>query len=226
MVVRPRLFVHVTWTTLERRAMITPKVVQFLREFLPAEAARHGCETVALGMVCDHVHLALRLPSRFDLSRLLQGLKGASARRVTADLNISAIGLRWAKGYQASTVGPKALSAVVDYVNSQSIRHPDLTIEDRHRPGNSPALQGGSPKAPSRRFSRRNHATPPPRHSSYRVASPPTASLPLAPTIVPSHRAESVARPLRTARQKSPTSRCRHANRRARWPGIAGVSLR
>jgi len=127
---RPRLFIHVTWTTLERRPVIVPKVARFLRRFLPAEAARHGCETIALGMVHDHVHMVLRLPSRFDLPRLLQGLKGASARLVTADIDTSPIGLRWAKGYHASTVGPGGIRAVVDYVNAQSERHPDLAIAE------------------------------------------------------------------------------------------------
>ena len=120
-----QLFVHLVWTTLERRPMIGKLEARFLERFLPGEAERHGCQTIAVGIVCDHVHLVLRLPSRFDLPRLTQGLKGASARLASLD---SLTGLRWAKGYEAKTVSPGSLDRVVNYVQTQTQRHPDRTL--------------------------------------------------------------------------------------------------
>lgn len=122
------LFVHLTWTTYRRLPMIGTSESRFLERFLPAEVRRHAATMIALGMVCDHVHMLLRLPGRFDVPRLVQGLKGASARLANADQRISLTGLRWANGYHAVSVSPRGVSAAVHYVKNQGVHHPDRAI--------------------------------------------------------------------------------------------------
>jgi len=123
------LFVHLTWTTFRRMPMIGATEARFLGRFLPAEARRHRTTIIAVGLVRDHVHVLLRLPGRFDLPRLVQGLKGASARLANADQRISRGGLRWANGYHVRSVSPRNLPAAVDYVHRQGDRHPDRAIQ-------------------------------------------------------------------------------------------------
>ena len=108
--------------------MIGPRERAFLREFLPAEASRPGAGVLAVGMVSDHVHLLLQLPAAFDVPRLVQGLKGASARLASKDAAKSLVGLRWAKGYHAVSVSPGALADTIVYVRTQAQRHPDRAI--------------------------------------------------------------------------------------------------
>jgi REP element-mobilizing transposase RayT len=129
------LFIHLTWATFRRMPMIGPTEARFLRRFLPSEAQRHGAAIIAMGMVCDHVHLVLRLPGRFDLPRLVQGLKGASARLANQDNRISLAGLRWAHGYHLISVSPRNLRVAVQYVRRQAQRHPDRAIEMGPRRG-------------------------------------------------------------------------------------------
>src|SRR5438552_14467016 len=50
-----RLYVHLTWTTLQRQPLINHGVADFLRRFLPREAKRHGARLLASGIVADHV---------------------------------------------------------------------------------------------------------------------------------------------------------------------------
>jgi REP element-mobilizing transposase RayT len=111
--------------------MITARALSFLRRFLPAEARRHGAAVLAMGAVCDHVHLLLRLPGAFDVPRLVQGLKGASARLVNQNPVVHPTGLRWATGYDARSVSPRSLSQVRDYVVRQPHHHPDRAIRTR-----------------------------------------------------------------------------------------------
>jgi REP element-mobilizing transposase RayT len=122
------LFVHLTWTTFRRMPMIGTTEARFLGRFLPAESRRHGAAVLALGLVRDHVHLLFRLPGRFDLPRLVQALKGASARMANADQQISRGGLRWASGYHVQSVSPRSLPRAADYVRRQADRHPDRAI--------------------------------------------------------------------------------------------------
>ena len=119
------LYVHLVWVTWQRRPMITARVASFLRRFLPAEAARHGCAVVALGMVPDHVHMVLRIPPRVDLPRMVQRFKGASARLGSQE---SVVGLRWEKGYQLKTVSPGGLPRVIAYVKNQAERHGEAPL--------------------------------------------------------------------------------------------------
>jgi REP element-mobilizing transposase RayT len=125
----PLLFVHISWTTYERRPMITNTVQRFLRRFVPAEAQRHGATVMAMGVVSDHVHVLIRLPGSFDVPRLVQGLKGASARLLNADLTATPTGLRWAPGYDARSVSPGAISRISAYIVNQAQRHPDRAID-------------------------------------------------------------------------------------------------
>jgi len=124
------LFIHLTWTTFRRLPMIGPSEARFLERFLPAEAQRHKTTVIALGLVQGHVHLVLRLPGQFDLPRLVQGLKGASARLANQDTTISKTGLRWAGGYTAVSIGRHQLRTAIGYVKNQAQRHPDRAIRD------------------------------------------------------------------------------------------------
>ena len=108
--------------------MITAGIRTFLDRFLPAEAARHGVRILALGMVDDHVHLILHLPLVSDIPRLVQGLKGASARLINRDVQLSTVGLRWDRGYDIRSISPKALTRAIGYVRSQHHRHADRVI--------------------------------------------------------------------------------------------------
>jgi putative transposase len=123
-----RLYLHLTWTTLERTPLITEPARAFLDRFLRQEAGRHGVHPLAVGMVRDHVHMILELPPVFDLPRLTQGLKGASARVANRDGHAGERSLKWAQGYDARTVGVAQLAGAVRYVEQQPRRHPDRAI--------------------------------------------------------------------------------------------------
>src|SRR5437016_1311943 len=80
-----RFYAHLSWTTWARLPLIDERVAHFLGPFLLAEAKRHGARVMEMGIVRDHVHLLLELPPVYDAPRLVQGLKGASARIANRD---------------------------------------------------------------------------------------------------------------------------------------------
>ncbi|PYP53853.1 MAG: hypothetical protein DMD45_00665 [Gemmatimonadetes bacterium] len=57
-----------------------------------------GTRLIELGIVRNHVYLVLELPPRVDIPRLVQGLKGASARIANRDGVMPRAPLRWASG--------------------------------------------------------------------------------------------------------------------------------
>ena len=123
-----KLYVHLSWTTDGRLPTIGKSEEKFLRAFLPAEAKRHDADVVAIGMVSNHLHLVLRLPGVFNVPRMVQGLKGASARVINKDPGVSRNGIKWAKGYDFRSVSPGNLRRAIRYVELQAAHHPSHTI--------------------------------------------------------------------------------------------------
>ncbi len=123
-----RLYVLLTWTTQRRFPLLTPAAAEFLRRFLPEEARRHGARPIELGIVRNHVHMILELPSAFDIPRLAQGLKGASARIANRDGYMDRARLRWADGYDLRSVGVRDLNRAIEYVRGQGQRHPHMAL--------------------------------------------------------------------------------------------------
>ena len=126
-----RLYGLLTWTTLRRLPLIHAQVAEFLRGILPKIADRHACRVVEIGIVSNHVHLIVELSARPDLPRLVQGLKGASARIANRDGYMPRARLQWASGYDFRSIGVRDLHRAVNYVRSQEKRHPNLVIGDR-----------------------------------------------------------------------------------------------
>jgi len=120
-----RLYAHLSWTTFARLPLIKPATADFLRRFSLAEAKRHDARVIAMGVVQDHVHLVLQLPAAFDIPRLVQGLKGASARIANRDGIAGHEPLRWAQGYDLRSLGIKQVWSAVQYVREQELRHPE-----------------------------------------------------------------------------------------------------
>ena len=97
---------------------------------LPEIARRHGTRVIELGIVRNHVHVVVELPLRIDVPRLVQGLKGASARIANRDGVMPRARLRWADGYDLRSLGVRDLRGAIRYVRLQAERHPELAIED------------------------------------------------------------------------------------------------
>jgi putative transposase len=118
-----RIYAHLSWTTWGRLPLVDQAVAEFLQRFLLAEAKRHGARVIEIGVVPDHVHLLLELPPAYDVPRLVQGLKGASARLANRDGHSRHRSLRWEAGYDLRSVGIKQLPQVANYVRLQELKH-------------------------------------------------------------------------------------------------------
>ena len=67
------LYALLTWTTLRRLPLIHAGAASFLRRVLPEIARRHGTRLIALGIVRNHVHSVLELPSQVDIPGSFKG---------------------------------------------------------------------------------------------------------------------------------------------------------
>lgn len=125
-----RLYGLLTWTTLRRLPLIHGNVAAFLRRMLPKIAERHDVRVMEIGIVSNHVHVIVALSRRPDIPRLVQGLKGASARIANRDGYMPRARLQWASGYDFRSLGVRDLQRAIAYVRNQPRHHPELALED------------------------------------------------------------------------------------------------
>lgn len=123
------LYALLTWTTRDRAPLIDAAGSRFLRRFLPQAAELQRAHVIEMGIVADHVHLLIHLDAHMDVPRLVQRLKGASARIANRDRVLGSTRLRWARGYDLRSVSPRAVPAARAYLARQSLRHPQAAIE-------------------------------------------------------------------------------------------------
>ncbi|MBI1966352.1 MAG: IS200/IS605 family transposase [Gemmatimonadetes bacterium] len=118
-----QLFVHLAWTTRDRRPMIDAATRAFLEAYFRRVAVGERVELLALAILQTHVHLLVKIAARVDLPRLVQLMKGGSSYSASR-LPENTLGLRWAREYSATTVGPKQIDTVVRYLERQKEHHP------------------------------------------------------------------------------------------------------
>jgi len=135
-------YVLITWTTLRRLPLVNDEAAEFLRRFLPNVARRHGARPIELAVVRNHVHFLVQLPGNFDVPALLQGLKGASARVANRDGYMPRARLQWASGYDARSIGVRALQQVIAYLRRQNSKHPDLALRSTDQGGDESRPDG------------------------------------------------------------------------------------
>lgn len=122
-----RIFFHITWSTYRRMPMIDQATRDFLEGFLRRTAIAERATVVALGFLRSHVHLLISTGPRFDVSRLVQLMKGGSSYAASRQPG-NKLGLRWNREYSVTTVSPRSLDAAINYIQSQNTRHPDEVI--------------------------------------------------------------------------------------------------
>jgi len=122
-----QIYLHLTWSTYRRLPMIDPATRDFLDQFFRKIAIREQVTIVALAFLRTHIHLLLRSGPRFDLSRLVQLLKGGSSYAASRQPG-NVLGLRWNREYSVTSVSPKLLRVAVEYIEGQDRRHPSEAI--------------------------------------------------------------------------------------------------
>jgi putative transposase len=107
-----------------RRAVISGRVFLVLRGAWEHVCADFGCELRETGWEADHVHLLVGYPPKVALSKLVNSLKGVSARRLRAadlpEVRSKLWGEHfWSPSYCAVSCGGAPLETVKRYVEQQ-----------------------------------------------------------------------------------------------------------
>jgi putative transposase len=113
-----------TWKTHANLPLLDASSADHVAGLLPLLARKARADILELALVPTHVHAIVECDARVDVPRLMQYLKGASARLVNGEASGTARAhLRWSEGYDARSVGRRDLYVLRRYLDGQGERH-------------------------------------------------------------------------------------------------------
>jgi REP element-mobilizing transposase RayT len=112
----------VTWKTWAAAPSIDAALAAQLARALPSLAIAEGAAVLELAILANHVHAVVEITSQTDVPRLVQRMKGASARFANRD-GWTRTHLRWERGYDSRTVARGDLDRLRVYLDGQARHH-------------------------------------------------------------------------------------------------------
>ena len=115
---------HIVWTTKYRYRVLKDGVAERVRELI-----RQSCNSMDVRILKgsvgrEHIHLLVSVPPSLSISKLVQQLKGKTARVLLneyKELRRRYWGQHlWASGYFCRTVGSVTRDVIKDYIENQS----------------------------------------------------------------------------------------------------------
>jgi len=122
------LHVHLVFTPKHRRGPFTAPLLDRCEQIMRDVCVDFDAELHEFNGDTDHVHLLVHYPPKIALSRLVNSLKGVSARRLRQEFPGHIRKYLWGEhfwspSYFAGTCGGAPLSVVKDYIENQ--KRPD-----------------------------------------------------------------------------------------------------
>lgn len=107
-----------------RRGVLTDQILARCQEVMAGVCEDFGAELVEFNGEEDHVHLLVHYPPTVQLSKLVNSLKGVSARHMRNQFpgHLSRYlwgGHLWSPSYFAGSCGGAPLAAVKEYIANQ-----------------------------------------------------------------------------------------------------------
>lgn|SRR5665213_1942348 len=126
------VLVHVVFGTKGRVAVLDASLRPELFSYLATVVRNSGSECYRVGGMADHVHLAVRLNRKSNVSELVGDLKSSSSKWLKMKSPRLAK-FEWQKGYGAFSVSPKDLNALIAYIDAQEVHHAKRDFQDEFR---------------------------------------------------------------------------------------------
>lgn len=135
-----RLFYHLVWSTRRRELVIDNQIEAIVRRSINGLAAEKGASIDAIGVMPNHVHVALSIPPKYAISEVVNSIKGASSHPLGHELrNPERPWPSWQSEYGVLSFRERSRNGVIDYLNNQRQHHAANSLirsmerEDRDR---------------------------------------------------------------------------------------------
>jgi REP element-mobilizing transposase RayT len=117
-----RVWLHLVWATIERRALLQKPVAAKLSAYLHEYAQSKGIYMKINFVNADHVHALVDLPTSLSIENMMQFLKGGSSHWINEE-NLVPGKFGWGRGYGVFSVSQSGVEEVGGYIANQEEHH-------------------------------------------------------------------------------------------------------
>ena len=117
-----RIWLHLTWATLERRPLLTRAAAVKLSGYLTQYATEKGFYMKINYVNADHAHALVDLPTNLRIEEMMQLFKGSSSHWINASRLLPGK-FGWGRGYGVFSVSHSVVSEVAKYIANQEQHH-------------------------------------------------------------------------------------------------------
>jgi putative transposase len=123
-----KLYYHIVWGTKNRQGIILPEFESDLYRVMAAKVIEMDGLVHAIGGVQDHIHLAVTIPPKYALSRVIGEIKGNSSHAVNHVIK-PGFNFLWQEEYGVLSFSEKNLPPIVQYIQNQKRHHAENTTQ-------------------------------------------------------------------------------------------------
>jgi putative transposase len=114
---------HVVWITKYRKPVLSGEVAIRVRDLIREICKSMDVEIIKGHVSKDHLHLLLSVPPHLSVSKLVQGLKGKTSRKLLSEYKRLARQFwgrhLWARGYFVASSGTITDEVIAQYIEMQ-----------------------------------------------------------------------------------------------------------
>jgi putative transposase len=122
------LYVHVIFSTKERRKQIPDEVQPRLWSYMGGIARANRFKAITVGGVDDHAHLLLSLPTTIPIAKAVQLIKAGSSKWMHEEIRRPLFA--WQESYGAFSIGVSQIPGTVKYIENQKEHHRRCSFAD------------------------------------------------------------------------------------------------
>ena len=124
-----RCHYHLIWTTRQRLPVIDTSREVLIAKCIVSIADEQHVEVHAIGIVEDHVHVAVSIPPRLGVASVVQQFKGSSSNKLgKAQGSRTEAWPGWQAEYGVLTFGDGSFERIASYVANQKEHHRNATL--------------------------------------------------------------------------------------------------
>jgi REP element-mobilizing transposase RayT len=122
------IWIHLVFSTKKRNPLLTKSIRQAVFHHMFDNAKSKGINMDFVNGYYDHAHCLFRLPAIMTLAEAAQLIKGESSHWVN-QTGLTDEHFEWQNQYYASSVSPKLVDNVRNYIKNQEEHHKDVSFE-------------------------------------------------------------------------------------------------
>jgi REP element-mobilizing transposase RayT len=117
-----KIWLHVVFSTKDRKPFITNQVEQKLHELLKEQLKEMECTVKIINGMYDHIHLLFLQNPQKVVSDIIKQIKGSSSHWINSG-NLINEKFAWQTGYAAFSVSESQIEKVYNYILNQKEHH-------------------------------------------------------------------------------------------------------